>query len=320
MTSHYRIFSLSFLCQGDKEKEFRDVLGRLSDGTITMDDWKWLQKQNYDEMSCSQKHAFDYNGVKLCAKPRDCKTQNILRIRALDTTPCPIQAVNKPIAAKQAEPTTAGGLDNSTIIAKNAQVYITTNIWKEAGITNGTMCTVRDIIFTEGKTPPNLPTAVLVHIPDYKGPSFSDSEANIVPIVPIRRQFNYKKQNCTREMIPLQPGYALTIHKAQGASYPFKVTVDLGDKDFALGLSYVALSRCTKISNLALKPFPNWVRFREIKNKPAFQARKAEDDRAKAREEITLERGFLGEPYNAVPIQEEVEMMDLDNSNESAHQ
>ena len=304
------IFNQIMRQQGDEEKEFRDVLGRLSDGTITLDDWKWLQKQNFDEMSNSQQHEFKFNGVTLCAKRRDCKAQNILRIHALGTTPCPIQAVNKPIVAKQAQPTTAGGLDNSTIIAKNAQVYITTNIWKEAGVTNGTMCTVREIIYTNGKTPPELPTAVLVHIPDYKGPSYSESEPNIVPIVPIRRQFNFKKQNCTREMIPLQPGYALTIHKAQGASYPFKVTVDLGDKDFALGLSYVALSRCTKISNLALKPFPNWVRFRDIKNKPAFKARKAEDDRAASREQITLERGFLGEPYNSVATQ--VEMMDVE--------
>ena len=107
------------------------------------------------------------------------------------------------------------------------------------------------------KNPPELPVAVLVHIPDYKGPSFSESEANIVPIVPIRRQFNYRKKSCTQEMIPLQPGYALTIHKAQGDSYPFKVIVNLGEKDFVLGVSYVALSRCTKISNLALRPFRN---------------------------------------------------------------
>ena len=162
------------------------------------------------------------------------------------------------------------------------------------------------------KKPPELPVAVLVHIPDYKGPSFSESEENIVPIVPIRRQFNYRKKSCTREMIPLQPGYALTIHKAQGASYPFKVIVNLGEKDFALGLSYVALSRCTKISNLALRPFPNWVRFREIYKKPAFKARKADDERAKTLEQITLERGILGE--GAAVINRDAEMLELLNS------
>lgn len=113
-------------------------------------------------------------------------------------------------------------------------------------------------------------------------------------------------------MIPLQPGYALTIHKAQGASYPFKVIVNLGEKDFALGLSYVALSRCTKISNLALRPFPNWVRFRDIHKKPAFKARKADDERAKKLEQITLERGTLGE--GAINVIVDAEMMDLDNS------
>ena len=225
------------------------------------------------------------------------------------------KTVNIPLVAKQAEATTAGGLENSTIIAKDAQVYITTNILKEAGITNGTMCTVKEIVYTDGKVPPQLPVAVLVHIPDYKGPSYSETEEKIVPIVPIRRQFNYRKKNCSREMIPLQPGYALTIHRAQDASYPFKVIVNLGEKDFALGLSYVALSRCTKISNLALTPFPNWTRFRDIPKKPAFNAREAEDQRAKAQEHITLERGSLGvDPSNSFTLQIDTEMIDVDDS------
>ena len=88
---------------------------------------------------------------ELFAKRRDYKKQNIKRIHALGTAPCPIQAVNMPIAAKQAEPTTAGGLHNSTLIAREAQVYITTNIWKEAGVTNGTMCTVKEIVGADGK-------------------------------------------------------------------------------------------------------------------------------------------------------------------------
>ena len=79
-----------------------------------------------------------------------------------------------------------------------------------------------------------------------------------------------------------------------------------------MGLSYVALSRCTKISNLALRPFPNWVRFRDIHKKPAFKARKADDERAKKLEQITLERGTLGE--GAINVIVDAEMMDLDNS------
>ena len=61
-------------------------------------------------------------------------------------------------------------------------------------------------------------------------------------------------------------------------------------------------------------------RLRDIHKKPAFKARKADDERAKNQEQITLQRGFLGEPYNAVSKQTDVEMMDLDNPNESTHQ
>ena len=57
------------------------------------------------------------------------------------------------------------------------------------------------------------------------------------------------------------------------------------------------------------QPFPNWVKFRDTHKKPAFKARKADDERAKKLEQITLERGTLGE--GAINVIVDAEMMDL---------
>ena len=54
------------------------------------------------------------------------------------------------------------------------------------------------------------------------------------------------------------------------------------------------------------------VRFRDIHKKPAFKVRKADDERAKTLEQITLERGILGE--GATVINEDAEMLELLNS------
>ena len=172
-------------------------------------------------------------------------------------------------------------------------MILTTNVWKEVGLTNGTLCEVREIVYRPGTSSPQLPLFVLVHVADYKGPSFSSDEPNIVPIASIERNWNAQKQFCKRSMIPLQPAYALTIHKSQGMSIP-KIIANLWHREFCLGLSYVALSRCTKISNLALEPFPTMIRFTKMFKSKAFLSRKEEDERLKQVELLTIERGFLG--------------------------
>ena len=172
-------------------------------------------------------------------------------------------------------------------------MILTTNIWKEAGLTNGTMCTVRQIIYSSGKTPPQIPDIVFVHVPEYKGPSYFTSESNIVPITPIRRQWHKKNKLCIRVMIPLQPAYAMTIHKSQGMSLD-RIIANLGDREFSNGLTYTALSRCRKISNLALSPFPEWTRFRNMFRSKAFKKRQEEDEKAQVREEQTIAKGRLG--------------------------
>ena len=159
--------------------------------------------------------------------------------------------------------------------------------------TNGTTCQVQEIIYLPGRKPPSVPDAVLVHCPDYKGPSFSQLTEKIVPITPIARHWIQESKKCMRTMIPLDPAYALTIHKSQGMSID-RIMVNLSDREFSPGLSYVALSRCRKISNLAIRPYPNWVRFKKLFERNDFRTRIQEDKRAKQMEERTIAKGYLG--------------------------
>jgi hypothetical protein len=63
---------------------------------------------------------------------------------------------------------------------------LTANIWTEAGLVNGLMGIVHDILF-ERQGPPSLPVAVLIEFEAYKGPTIKTSEGNkVVLIVPIK--------------------------------------------------------------------------------------------------------------------------------------
>ena len=93
-------------------------------------------------------------------------------------------------------------------------------------------------------------------------------------------------------MIPLIPAYAVSIHKSQGMSLD-QITINLGEKEFASGLTYTAISRCKKFQNLAFEPFPNYIRIARVFQANAFKERLKEDSRQKELEKKTLSNARL---------------------------
>ena len=51
--------------------------------------------------------------------------------------------------------------------------------------------------------------------------------------------------------VPLKLRYTMTIHKSQGQTLP-KAVIDLGDKEYVAGCTFVALSRVRSINDLVL--------------------------------------------------------------------
>ena len=78
------------------------------------------------------------------------------------------------------------------------------------------------------------------------------------------------------------------MHKSQGMSIP-KVIVNLGKKEFASGLSYTAISRCTKLKNLSFSPYPSYQRFRGIFSSKMFKMRIEEEKRLNSLEKALIQ-------------------------------
>ena len=79
-------------------------------------------------------------------------------------------------------------------------------------------------------------------------------------------------------MIPLIPSYAISIHKIQGQTLD-KIIVNIGEKEFAAGLTYTALSRAKKLENIAFENFPDLRRIRNIFKGKRFINRLEEEKR-----------------------------------------
>ena len=82
-------------------------------------------------------------------------------------------------------------------------------------------------------------------------------------------------------MLPLNMGYAISIHNSQGKSMD-NLIVNIGPNEFANGLTYTALTRVRKFENLYFEPFFNFDRFdKEIRKQKMFIERIAHEKKEK---------------------------------------
>ena len=95
---------------------------------------------------------------------------------------------------------------------------------------------------------------VFVEFDGYSGPetpAWEGISPSWVPIVPAVARWETKAGKAlTRTQLPLMMAWGITIHKSQGLTLE-KVVVELGEKDFSAGLSFVAISRVKTLQGLA---------------------------------------------------------------------
>ena len=85
------------------------------------------------------------------------------------------------------------------------------------------------------------------------GYSISQTIPNIIPFVAITTDDDKYSKYYHRWQIPLEPAFASTTHKMQGATARFGAVIEpSAKKPFARGLDYVATSRPTELKLLTL--------------------------------------------------------------------
>ena len=202
--------------------------------------------------------------------PRDTKNLEMLK---------GVNSASNPVARVKARTTKAGRLVSNTnhydkrtypdcvLLARETRVSITgKNICPEWGLFNGSLGTVKDIVYSLGEHPKHgdMPQYVLVEFDQYCGPVFTNENPKIVPIVPISVHCDKGIGCCEKLYIPLRIAWAKTIHTFQGATVGpeqkgqvpnavQRIICDVGTKAFEghnVGLFYTILSRVTSLGTI----------------------------------------------------------------------
>jgi hypothetical protein len=184
----------------------------------------------------------------------------------------------------------AGNLQPILSVSINATVMLTENIWVTKGLVNGRTGFVRDIVWGGHVTSPRIesPDILLLYIPGYNGPCYKKvNSEKLVPIYRSKREFMYRgHQACTRTQFPVVLAYAITVHKSQGLSID-KAVLNITDREFVPGLTYVAVSCVRSLSGLLFEQGFNFSRFKPRKLKT--KQMRHEDTLRRRKQEISVD-------------------------------
>ena len=257
--------------QDPQQVRFRDILLRLRNAEVTIEDWNYLMTQTPTSVADLSPFA---SALRLHPTVEAVVEHNVAKLQASGQPIATIKAVHTGANAAKASPDDASGLEAVVCLAKSARIMLTSNLWVEVGLVNGAMGTIEAICYRSGG-PPDLPLAVMVKFDHYSGPTLHDGT---VPITPLRRTWSNSGVQCSRLQFPLKLAWAVTIHKSQGLTLD-KVVIDVGKKEFSCGLTYVACSRVRQSTDLLFSPPFTFQRLSCLANSQRLRDRQLEDQR-----------------------------------------
>ena len=222
------------------QERFRNLILRLRNAELTVEDWKYLMTRTTGEVGDTK--SFD-DALRLYPTIEAVAEHNVAKLRASGQPIAVLSAVHTGPGASKATSDDAGGLEPVICIAHGARVMLSADLWVEVGLANGALGTVEAICYEGDQRPPNLPIAVTVKFDSYSGPTLPDGT---VPITPLRRTWFSTTKPCSRLQIPLKLAWAVTIHKSQGLTLD-KAVIDTG-------LIFVACSRVRQLTDLLFVP------------------------------------------------------------------
>lgn len=263
--------------QGENNEQVRfcTLLEHASHGGgLSREDWEFLLTRDESQLSPQEREHFRES---LCLYTTKEEVQRINLKRLLDLN-CSCACIHAKHdggpSAKWISADDAGGLEAEVVLAIGAKIMLSRNLWQTQGLVNGTLGMVEDVIWPPGASRSELPLAVLISCETYMGPTLWRTPPKpghpegipIIPIPPIKSTFENEGRYMARTQLPLRLAWAVTVHKSQGLTLS-DVRIGLGSREFASGLTFVALSRAKDFTGFTLVDAVNFSRVERLGGK-----------------------------------------------------
>lgn len=311
---------------------FAEMLHRMRFGRSSEADYVWLLHRHIDgirQRDAEEAAHFDKPDCLHLVPTREAvhngsvsRFEHFLSSLASQRGPdyafaCAIRAKNTNAARKHASQyDDFAGLPAFVVLCRDCPVMLTSNRCLPWGLFNGAVGSIRDIIYAAGSEPSSdgntWPVVILVHFAGYTGPALLPNEPCVVPIFPLERSGTLaapgnKASSGTRVAFPLKTAFCLTCHKAQGCTcgkgHAFsRVMVDLGDsktESWAANLGFVALSRATEGSRVAVCGELSLNRVQQMTAGSVVQMVRKEDTRLRSMHEMLRQRQQTAESFES---------------------
>lgn len=103
----------------------------------------------------------------LFSRKADVYDWNDFRLRTDGRPILKVDSINSSEKARKASTDAAGGLAKAVYLMRGAKVMLTSNLWTQGGLVNGTMGEVEEVVLGEHND--NMPAVVFVSIPTFQG-------------------------------------------------------------------------------------------------------------------------------------------------------
>ncbi len=265
----WNLFTYDELTQNMRQKDdlnFINILLRIRLGIVTNDDMRILNDRkiilntegNLLQQLCDHiSQLSENNKDTVCLLPTraQCEHVNQKMLDQIDGEKVELIATDnfegyrnnkqkekaiKTLEKYEEDSSRTAGLDKKIEVKVNAKIMLRRNIDVTLGLVNGAIGTIQKF----EKDAKGVVTKIEIQ--------FKESVHNLEPVCSkfeiLPKIYTYRKQ------FPISLAYAMTIHKSQGLSLS-SCLVDIGNKTFSCGQSYVALSRVTSLEGLHIINF-----------------------------------------------------------------
>ena len=174
--------------QSNADESFRNMLENLASGTFTEADHTLLASRSQSLLSTDELEIFK-TAVELYPTNEQVRANNESHLESLGLPVANIASENTPDIVPTANDDAQVGLPAKLKLSIGSRVMLRTNLWVGGGLVNGTLGTVRYIVYSPDARPPSLPLFILVEFDQYRGPSVVD---NLFPFIPMTRSWNDK--------------------------------------------------------------------------------------------------------------------------------